>query len=177
MKKIWEFTGEEKNGLKRIRLAMDCEWGEKGNLGGWIEKESNLGPMAWVSGDAEVYGNAYVYGDAWVSGNAEVYGDAMVYGDARVYGHAGVYGNAWVYGDARVYGNAWVYGEINVSSGFCFGSQGKDWDVTELDCGDTILLIRDYQPEKQTKTITIDGKDLEISNDSYKALKEYFTNN
>ena len=31
-----------------------------GDVGGWIEKESNLS------------GNAWVYGDAWVSGNAEV---------------------------------------------------------------------------------------------------------
>ena len=31
-----------------------------GDIGGWIEKESNLS------------GNAWVYGDAWVSGNAEV---------------------------------------------------------------------------------------------------------
>ena len=31
-----------------------------GDIGGWIEKESNLS------------GNAWVYGDAWVSGNARV---------------------------------------------------------------------------------------------------------
>ena len=55
-----------------------------GEIGGWIEKESNLDQdgHARVSGDAWVYGDARVSGDAWVSG------DARVYGHARVSGHA-----------------------------------------------------------------------------------------
>ena len=73
--KIWEFTGETKihfgTTLKRIRAAVGFKLKcgiviVKGELGGWIEKESNLS------------GNAWVYGDAKVSGNAEVYGDARV---------------------------------------------------------------------------------------------------
>ena len=46
--------------LYRIELTEDCKWGNKGDKGGWIEKESNL-----ISG--WVYGNAQVYGDARVS--------------------------------------------------------------------------------------------------------------
>ena len=46
-----------------------------GDLGGYIQQESNL----------------EAYGDAWVSGNAWVYGDAKVYG------------NAWVYGDGLIF--------------------------------------------------------------------------
>ena len=57
-----------------------------GELGGWVEKESNLNQ----SGDAWVSGNAWVSGDAWVSGNAWVYGDARVYGNAEVSGDARV---------------------------------------------------------------------------------------
>ena len=70
-----------------------------GDLGGYIEKESNLSQS----------------GNAWVSGDAWVYGDAQVYGDARVYDKAWVYGNAWVYDNARVSGNAWVSGNARVS--------------------------------------------------------------
>ena len=55
-----------------------------GDLGGWIEKESNLSH----------------YGNAWVSDNAKVFGDARVFGDAQVFG------DTWVYGDAVVSGNA-----------------------------------------------------------------------
>ena len=130
-------------GEKLFRIKALVAFGnvEKGELGGFIEKEDNLSHdgnawvygdaqvsgnarvygNAWVSGnaqvsgDARVYGNAWVYGDARVSGNAQVYGDALVYGDAWVYGNAWVSGNAQVYGDARVYGNAWVYGDARVS--------------------------------------------------------------
>jgi hypothetical protein len=73
----YKFTGESKTqfGITFKRIKND-----KGEVGGWIEKESNL----------DMSGNAWVYGDAQVYGNARVYGDAQVYGDARVYG------NAWV---------------------------------------------------------------------------------
>jgi len=102
---------------------------KKGDLGGWIEKESNLSQQGdcWVSGDARVYGramvcdNAQVSGDAWVYGRAMVCDNAQVSGDAWVYGRARVYGDAWVYGDARVSGNArvsgdaWVYGRAIIT--------------------------------------------------------------
>jgi predicted acyltransferase (DUF342 family) len=89
----------------------------KGDLGGYIEAESNLEVYgdAWVFGDAKVYGNACVSGDAKVYGNARVSGDAKVSGNACVYGDAKVYGDAWVYGDAKVYGDACVYGDAWVS--------------------------------------------------------------
>ncbi|MGY6089090.1 hypothetical protein [Avibacterium paragallinarum] len=45
-----------------------------GDLGGYVEKESNLDQ----SGDAWVYDNAVVSGDAEVCGDAKVYGDAKV---------------------------------------------------------------------------------------------------
>ena len=112
-------------GTKLFRIRALVEFGdvEAGELGGYVEKESNLGhdDNAWVYGDALVYGNALVSGDAQVSGdarvydNAWVYGDAQVSGDALVYGNARVYGNAWVYGNALVCGNAWVYGNARVS--------------------------------------------------------------
>ena len=71
----YEFTGETKIefGVKlhRIRalVAIAAIGVAMGDLGGWIEKESNL---SRVSGDAWVYGDAQVYGGAWVSGDARV---------------------------------------------------------------------------------------------------------
>lgn len=61
-------------GKKLFRIKALVAFGdvEKGELGGFIEKEDNLS-----------------YDDnAWVYGNAQVYGDAQVSGDARVYGNA-----------------------------------------------------------------------------------------
>ena len=52
----YEFTGEEKLGLRRIRRISD------GEIGGGIEKESNLSQE----------GECWVYGDARVSGDTEV---------------------------------------------------------------------------------------------------------
>ena len=42
--------------LHRIKALKDFGDVEKGELGGWIEKEENL----------DKYGNAWVSGDAWI---------------------------------------------------------------------------------------------------------------
>ena len=105
-------------GTKLFRIRALVEFGdvEAGELGGYVEKESNLGhdDNAWVYGDARVYDNALVYDNARVYGDAQVSGDARVCGDAWVYGNALVCGNARVYDNARVYGDAWVYGNARV---------------------------------------------------------------
>nr|DAK60598.1 MAG TPA: Putative transferase, nesg, ydcK, Structural Genomics.38A [Caudoviricetes sp.] len=94
--KKYELTTNTKMHLGRklfqIKALVSFGGVEKGDLGGYIEKEDNLehSGNAWVSGDALVYGNASVYGAARVSGNA------LVYGNARVSGNASVYGNALV---------------------------------------------------------------------------------
>ena len=102
-------------GTKLFRIRALVEFGdvEAGELGGYVEKESNLGhdDNAWVYGDARVYDNALVYD------NARVYGDAQVSGDALVYD------NALVCGDARVCGNgdyayAHGFGSVNRTTTF-----------------------------------------------------------
>ena len=66
-------------GTKLFRIRALVEFGdvEAGELGGYVEKESNLGH----DDNARVYDNAWVYGDAQVSGNALVCGDARVCGN------------------------------------------------------------------------------------------------
>ena len=55
-------------GTKLFRIEATASFGNvnKGDKGGWVEKESNLSQdgNAWVYGDAEVSGNAWVYGNA-----------------------------------------------------------------------------------------------------------------
>ena len=67
-------------GKKLFRIKALVAFGnvEKGELGGFIEKEDNLshGGNAWVFGNARVSGDAWVSGDARVSGNAQVFGNA-----------------------------------------------------------------------------------------------------
>ena len=59
-------------GTKLFRIRALVEFGnvEAGELGGYVEKESNLGhdDNAWVYGDAQVSGDARVYDNAWVCG-------------------------------------------------------------------------------------------------------------
>ena len=125
MKKKYEFIeGDEKVTpagiiVKRIRalVAIQDTSVVPGDLGGYIQQESNLDHRgaAWVYDNAQVYGNAQVTGSARVCHNARVYGNAQIYGDARVYGDAQIYGYAYVYGNARVCGDAQVSGNARVS--------------------------------------------------------------
>ena len=90
--------------LYQIEALKDFSDIKKGDLGGWIEKESNLSQQGdcWVSCRARVYDNAIVSDNAWVFGNAQVSGCAWVSGNARVFGNARVSGNAWVFGNAII---------------------------------------------------------------------------
>ena len=94
--------------LYQIEALKDFLNVKKGDLGGWIEKESNLSQQGdcWVSGDARVYGRAMVCDNAQVSGDAWVYGRAMVFDNSQVSGDARVSGNDRVSGNARVSGRA-----------------------------------------------------------------------
>ena len=72
MKKNFVLTDEFKInlfGVKvfRIKCTRKIKYAEIGDLGGFIEKESNISGNAWVSGDAQVSGNAWVYSNALVS--------------------------------------------------------------------------------------------------------------
>ncbi len=99
---------------------------DAGDIGGWIEKASNLSGNAWVADNAMIYGDAKVYDNALVCDNAQVSGCALVYGDseigdnARVSGEAHVYDNAQIDGDtkvydkARIFGDAWVFSNAHV---------------------------------------------------------------
>ena len=98
--KKFELTNEfiaNRFGTKLFRIRALVEFGdvEAGELGGYVEKESNLGHDD----------------NAWVYGNARVYGDAQVSGDARVCGYARVCGN----GD---YAYAHGFGSVNRTTTF-----------------------------------------------------------
>ena len=109
-----EFFGRKFFRIKALTTFGDVE---KGDLGGFIEKEENLSQ----ENNAWVYGNAKVYGNAWVCGNAKVCGDAEVYGNAKVCGNADL---VWFSNIGSEYGTLTVFkskneGEILVTRG-CF---------------------------------------------------------
>ena len=109
--------------LFQIKCTKSFKYAQKGDFGGYVEKEGNLdqendarvSSNARVFGNARVSSNARVSGDAWVSDNAWVSSNAWVSGDALVSGYAWVSGDARVFGNARVSGDAWVSGNAWVS--------------------------------------------------------------
>ncbi|WP_345119682.1 hypothetical protein, partial [Bartonella pachyuromydis] len=121
IKKIKHALTRETINLYRICALRDFDDVKEGDLGGFIEKESNLSH----DGNCWVYDNACAYGYARVSDNAkirhysqicgQVYGNCEVYGRAFISQYANIYDNACVYGNAHVYGN--VYGNAHVSGG------------------------------------------------------------
>ena len=91
MLKKYEFTNEtttiedylgNPHTLHRIKALKDFGDVYKGDLGGWLEKESNLsqGGYCWVYDNAQVYGNAQVYDAAVVCNNSVVCDDTEVLG-------------------------------------------------------------------------------------------------
>jgi len=117
--------------LYRIELIIDCKWGNVGNKGGFLEKESNLSGDAWVSGNARVSGNAQVSGNARVSGDARVYGNAQVSGDARVSG------DAWKIAPLQIQGSKHFINECKI--GFlkigCIEYSFKEWKANFKNIG------------------------------------------
>lgn len=114
--KIREDLYKSVNGhtVYRIEALKNFSRVQKGDLGGWIEKEYNLSQedTCWVYGDACVYSDARVEDDARIYNTAQVYDNAKVCHDAEVYYNARVYGKAELYGNVQVYDNADVYGRV-----------------------------------------------------------------
>ncbi|WP_081489563.1 hypothetical protein [Bartonella vinsonii] len=112
MTKKYELTNEscicDGITLHRIRALKNFDDVKVGDLGGFIEKESNLSHdgNCWVYGDALVLNPGHVSQDARVYNNSviagSVYGKACVFGKAIIFDHAHVYGNARIYDHARV---------------------------------------------------------------------------
>ena len=93
--------------LYRIKALKDMPEIDikRGDLGGYIEKESNLSQTgtAWISENARIFGYARISGEAQISGNAWISGNARISGDARISE------SAWILGNSRIDSNLdWV---------------------------------------------------------------------
>ncbi len=97
-----------------------------GDLGGYIERESNLSrrSLAWVANGACVYGNAKVCGDAILGKGAQLYGQAMlmdevmVSGAARIGGTTQVRNSITIVGALVANGNTMIYGSGTLSANY-----------------------------------------------------------
>ena len=80
--------------LYRVKALRDFGDVKKGDVGGYIEKESNLS----------------YEGDCWVYDNARVFGNARVFENVKVFENAWVSGNAFVFGILNISANTRVNG-------------------------------------------------------------------
>lgn len=94
--------------LYRIRACKDFGNAKKGELGGYIESESNLSQKgnAWVFHNARVYENACVCDNAFVFGEARIYGNAFVRDNSRIGDEAKVNGYVHIRGNGLFKGHA-----------------------------------------------------------------------
>ena len=128
MKKKYELTDQVKildDGTKVYRIRALRDFGEikKGDLGGFIKKESNLSHRGtcWVADEAivkdeaKIKGNAHVCDNAVICNKAELKGMAIVAENAQIGGMAMIYGNAIILRNPYIKGHAKIYGDSIVS--------------------------------------------------------------
>lgn len=167
--KKYELTSETKDvfgtTLYRIRALISFGFVNAGEVGGWIEKKSNLAQE----------GNAWVYDDAMVYGDARVSGNAMVSGNARVSGNTMVSGNARVYDDAEVLrpDHLLTVGAIGSRDGFTTFFRTKDKKIKVV-CGCFYGTIAEFAEKvKQTHGDSKHAKTYAIAIELAKAQIEY----
>jgi len=97
--------------IYQIEALKDFSDVKKGDVGGWVEKESNLSQEGdcWIYNDSVVINNACVCNNARVINNAFASGNASIINDVIVSENSRICNNAIICGNSKVYGNGFVY--------------------------------------------------------------------
>lgn len=125
MTRKYEFTGltREFDGrtLHQIRAARPLELSgvEVGEVGGWIEQESNLSHAGdcWVYPEAYIMENAVVEGDCRISDRAVVRGRAHLSGFILAEHDSQVLDDAVIENVCRLMGDTVIYGAAHIACG------------------------------------------------------------
>ena len=122
--------------LHRIKSLIDFGIIKKGELGGYIEKESNLSQdgTCWVYDSACVMDDATLLENAAIFDNAIVCDDAFLSGNAVVSGYGRVMGNSCMYEDSTVSGLAVLAGEASLT-------HEEELTGTSINIDPVVLLI------------------------------------
>ena len=100
-------SGGNKGRIRALRSFGDVK---KGDIGGFIESETNLSH----NGDCWVYDDARVHGKSEVTDNARVTDNAWVCGDSRVTHNTEISGNAFLFNKALVTLSEEVTGNVEI---------------------------------------------------------------
>ena len=124
--------------LRQIECIRDFKFAHAGELGGFIEKEENLGGEAWVDEGAQVWGEAKVINGSVLRDNARVYGRSKVRNGSVIYDEARVYDYALVDG-CFVGGQAKVYGKSRLALGVTMADQAEVFGLASIESSSCLL--------------------------------------
>ena len=114
--KKYELTEEsiEIDGHKlfRIRALKDFDGVEKGDLGGYVESESNLSHAGncWIYDNAKCYGYSELCDNSKLFDNSELYDNACMYDNSSADRTSKIYGGASIE-DNAIISNSHIYGK------------------------------------------------------------------
>lgn len=135
--------------VHRIKALKDFGDVKKGDLGGWVEKESNLSQ----EGDCWIYDNAMVSENARVQDNAKVFDTVCAYEDSLVKDNAEVHGN-----DVYLNGTAIIHDYAKVLDGDDISIDIGGHAIVDC-CGGTFMGLGEISGNAQViGTLTMVGK-------------------
>ena len=150
----------------RIRALKDFGDIRKGDIGGCVQRETNLSQKgnSWIYPGAIAAGFSRVEGDAVVSEGSVIFDRAKIYGNARVSGpNTAIGGKCEVYGNAlvttssvmdksKIYGHAIVENSDILGSTYVYENAvvHNAWAEDEVIRGDAIFFERMIAPNGYT---------------------------
>lgn len=155
------------NPVYRIEALKDFSDVKKGDIGGYVENESNLSHEGgcWIYNDAMVSRDSIVSDNATVSDCANVrggfiYDNAKISGTVQVWRQSSVYGNAKVRGSATVNSNSQIFEDAEVFGEGAIGCHSKVHGDAVI-CGRAIISGEEIT--KTSQYFVIHGQQLRIT--------------
>ena len=103
----FHINSEDVYTLYRIRALEDFGDVKKGDLGGWVESESNLSQKGncWIYDESKVFNNARICDNGNVHDEATVRSGAVIQDNARILNQASIRGRAHISGNSIIKNN------------------------------------------------------------------------
>ena len=118
--------------LYRIRALRNFSDVDTGELGGWVESESNLSQE----------GDCWIYDNAKCVDNARMYDNSTIYNNSEIHHNARMYDNSTIYDDGKMYDNASMYDNRKKKKNSIMCSSSRMYDNSRM-CNNSILKGND----------------------------------
>ena len=116
-----EFEGRT---LYRIRALRDFNDVKKGDLGGYVEAESNLSQEGdcWIYNNAKsmdnsrMYGNSRMYDDSKMYNSSAMHEDSEMYDNSEMFDNSEIYDSSIMHDNCRMYNDSEMYGDSELNN-------------------------------------------------------------